>query len=281
MYMAGSTFGSASNIKHTPCKHCVRCTVCCEVCCLPQHLLLIGCPYGPRQCIAYVPSAPWPWLQCSFDSQCAQATWLTTSNRNRKPGNLTEILQRRPERRCASILRIWMRQSNKDAWRTWSMDQRTRKGTAEGERGQGVPGDPTARKSRSESLEQLTPSRPTSSNTPGPPRRRPRDVRRHMQRGQRKSQPQATQSRATTHSLRRWSKVLYPTWLLFCHVCASGPDLSSGNCIPSHASDVTLIVGSALRVMSKQLSCDTLAESLDACACVHAPPLLNCVRITL
>ena len=78
-----------------------------------------------------------------------------------------------------------------------------------------------------------------------------------------------------------FSKVLYPTWLLFCHVCASGPDLSSGNCFPSHASDVTLIVGSALRVMSKQLSCDTLAESLDACACVHAPPLLNCVHITL
>ena len=216
MYMAGSTFGSPSNIKHTPCKRCVRCTVCCEVCCLPQHLLLIGCPYGPCQCIAYVPSVPWPWLQCSFDSQCMQATWLTTSNRNRKPGNLTEILQRRPERRCASILRIWARQSNKDAWRTWSMDQRTRKGTAEGERGQGVPA--TRPLAQSAQLPGSPGQNPSSNSPLQDPRQatlwtRPNagegtDVRRHMQRDQRKSQPQATHSRGTTHSLRRWSKVV-------------------------------------------------------------------------
>ena len=84
MYTTGSTFSYPSSMKHNPCivsaaLFPVKFATCSNIC------YKRVAPMEQGIFIAYVPRMLRPWLQCSYDSQHMQATWLTTSNRNRTP----------------------------------------------------------------------------------------------------------------------------------------------------------------------------------------------------
>ena len=86
MHRDGSTFVYPSNVEQAPCRNPILCMVCYIACHLQHQLLHTGCPRGPFLCTAYVPCLPRPWFQHFFDSKHMQGTWLTKSNRSRKPG---------------------------------------------------------------------------------------------------------------------------------------------------------------------------------------------------
>ena len=56
----------------------------------------------------------------------------------------------------------------------------------------------------------------------------------YKQRSQRRKRPPATRNRTPSRPLRVWSKVVSPVWLLICHTCAAGPDLSCLRCLTHH-----------------------------------------------